>query len=185
MEYEEILNKIKPELEKTLDYLKQEMLEIRSSRPLASLVDSLEVDCFGKKFPLKSLAMITMSERREIIIQPWDPSYLEPIENAFFNSSLQLSPVREEGRLKISFPPMTEELRQKIVKLVAEKTEKTTQTVRHWRKEARKKIDDAFTEGELSEDNKFKAREKLDELISEYNEKIDEMSERKKKEVME
>ncbi len=89
------------------------------------------------------------------------------------------------GRLKISFPPMTEELRQKIVKLVAEKTEKTTQTVRHWRKEARKKIDDAFTEGELSEDNKFKAREKLDELISEYNEKIDEMSERKKKEVME
>lgn len=185
MDYEEIVNKIKPELEKVIVYLQEQMAEIRTSRPSAAMIESLTIECFGKKFPLKSLASISMTEKREVIIQPWDASYIEPIERAIFNSPLELSPVSQEGRIIISFPPLTEELRQKMARLVAEKAEKAIQTIRHWRKECRQEIDNLFSESDLSEDEKYKARKKLDELTGEYNEKVDEMAERKKKEIME
>jgi len=185
MDYEELVNKIKPELKKVIEYLQEQINEIRTSRPSAAMIDSLTIECFGKKFPLKSLATIGMTEKREIIIQPWDISYLEPIEKAIFNSPLELSPVIQEGRIIVSFPPLTEELRQKMARLVAEKAEKATQTIRHWRKESRQEIDDLFSESELSEDEKYKARKKLDELTGEYNDKINEMVERKKKEIIE
>lgn len=185
MDYEELVNKIKPELEKAIGYLQEQMNEVRTSRPSVAMIDSLAVECFGKKFPLKSLATISMTEKREIIIQPWDISYIEPIEKAIFNSPLGLSPALREGRIIVSFPPLTGELRQKMVRLVAEKAEKATQIIRHWRKESRKEIDDLFSESELSEDEKYKARKKLDELTGEYNDKVDEMIEKKKKEIME
>ena len=185
MDYEELVSKIKPELKKVIEYLQEQINEIRTSRPSAAMIDSLAIECFGKKFPLKSLATIGMTEKREIIIQPWDISYIEPIEKAIFNSPLELSPVLQEGRIIVSFPPLTEELRRKMVGLIAERAEKATQTIRHWRKESRKEIDDLFSEGELGEDEKYKARKKLDELTEEYNDKVDEIIERKKEEIME
>jgi len=185
MDYQEIIEKIKPDLDKVIEHLKGELKEIRTSRPSVSFVDSLEVDCFGKKFPLKSLGMISLSEKREIIIQPWDVSYLEPIEKAIFNSPLGLSPIIEENKIRISFPPLSEDLRKKMARLLSERADGSVKSIRHWRNSARKEVEDKFSEREIGEDDKFRARKELDKLIDQYNEKIDEMVEAKKKEIME
>lgn len=185
MEYQEIINKIKPELEKAVNYLKEELAGIRAGRPSPSLLEGIEVDCFGQKMPVKSLGMITMSDQREIIIQPWDISYLEPISKAIAASPLALSAVVDKDCLRIHFPPLSEDLRKKFVRLLAEKTEEVRQTIRHWRTDAWREIQDRFQAGEISEDDKYRAKDKLQELIDEFNKKIEEMAERKKQEIME
>lgn len=185
MRVEEIIEKIRPELEKTINYLKGEILKIRTSRPTASLVEGLEVDILGKKFTLKSLGMISLSGAREIIIQPWDDSYLEPIERAITKSPLQVSPLLEKDRIRIRFPSLNEDMRRSLVRLLAQKSEEARKTVRHWRREAWREIQDGFAKGEITEDEKYRGKDKLQELIDEYNKRIDEMIERKKKEIME
>ncbi len=185
MDYETIVEKIKPELEKAIDYLKQELLEIRTSRPSTSLVENIEIDCFGKKYPLQSLGTLSLSQNREIIIKPWDGSYIEPIEKAISKSFLGLFPIVDNDCIRIAFPSLSQELREKLKKLVALKTENTVKVIRHWRQEGRKNIDKAFSSGELREDDKFKARKKIDEMIKEYNEKVEKMREIKEKEINE
>ena len=184
MDYQEIIEKIKPELNKAIDYLKEEIAEIRTSRPSISLVESLEVHYLDKQYPLKSLALLSLSEGRNIIIQPWDSSYIESIQKAIRNSSLHLSPIVEGKRIRISFPPMTGDLRERLVRLLSEKGENVSQTIRHWRGVAKREVDKKFSNSEIGEDDKFKAREALDELASEYNDKIDEIIKRKREEIL-
>jgi len=184
MDYQEIIEKIRPELDKMMDYLKGELAKVRTSRPSASLVESITVNIFGKKLSLKSLGIITLSENQEIIIQPWEDSYLQPIEEAISKSLLQVSPIVEKERIRIRFPPLSEDMRKNLVRVLSQKTEDSKRTVRHWRKIAWKEIQDKFSQGEISEDNKYRAKDKLQELIDEHNKKIDEMIERKKKEIM-
>jgi ribosome recycling factor len=185
MDYQEITNKLKPELEKAISYLAAELLKVRTSRPSATLLEGIEVDCFGKKMPIKSLATIVAGGPREILIQPWDQSYLEVISKAIFSSPLQLSSVIEKDVIKVRFPSLNEDLRKKFVRLLGDKAEETRQRVRHWRKSAWKEIQDGFSRGEISEDDKYRAKDKLQQLIDEYNQKIEELTEKKKKEIME
>ena len=183
--YEEIIEKIKPELEKAVNYLKGELAKIRTSRPATSLIEDIEADIFSKKMPLKSLGQISLEQGKEIIIQPWDVSYLEPIEKAIFKSALQASCVVEKDRIRVRFPPLSKEIRKNLIRLLAEKAEGTKKTIRHWRTQAWKEIQDGFAQGEITEDDKYRAKDKLQEMIDEYNKNVDEMKERKEKEIME
>ncbi len=184
MDYQEIIEKIKPELNKAIDYLKKETTEIRTSRPSTSLIESLEVHYLDKQYPLKSLALLSLSKGRDIIIQPWDSSYIESIQKAIRNSSFHLSPIAEGKRIRISFPPMTADLRESLVRLLSGKGENVSQTIRRWRGIAKREIDKKFSDGEIGEDDKFKARKELDELVSEYNDKIDEIIKSKREEIL-
>lgn len=183
--YEEIIDKIKLELEKALNYFKNELTKVRTARVSTSLIESVEVELSGKKFPLKSLGQIVLAGSREILIQPWDQSYLEPIRVAVLKSPLGISVNTEKDRIRISFPALSGEVREGLVKLLSQKTENARRIVRHWRTEGWREIQDGFTVGEITEDDKYRARDKLQELVDEYNEKIEEMSEKKKKEIME
>jgi len=183
--YQEIIDKIKPELEKAINYLKGELVQIRTSRPATSLIEDIEADIFGKKMALKSLGQISLEQGQAIIIQPWDVSYLEPIEKAIFKSPLQASCIVEKDRIRVRFPPLSKDIRKNLVRLLAEKAENTKKTIRHWRTQAWKAIQDGFAKGEITEDNKYRAKDKLQELIDEYNKKVDEMRETKEKEIVE
>jgi len=185
MTYEEIIKKIKPDLEKTIAYFQDELAKIRTSRPSPSLLEDIEVEIFGKKFSLKSLGLISMAENQDIIIQPWDGSYLEPIEKAVSSSPLELSVIAEKERIRVRFPPLSEDVRKNLTRILSQKAEDARQTVRHWRTDAWREIQDKFREGELTEDEKYKGKDKLQELIDEYNKKIEEMVEKKKKEITE
>ncbi len=184
MEYREIIDNLKPELEKAMAYLKKELAEVRTSRASTSLVDSLEVECFGKKMPLKSLGMVSISDKREIVIQPWDESYLDPIAKAISSSSMGLSGSIEGKMIRVPIPPLSEDLRKKMVRLISEKAEQVNKTMRNFRNNAKRSFDQACSSGEIGEDDKFKGVKRLDELISDYGKQIDEIVEAKKKEVL-
>lgn len=183
MEYKEILDKVKPEMDKVVDFFDRELSKVRISGASIPLIEDVLVDCFGQKLSLKQLAAISLPEPRLIVIQPWDSSYIESIQRALEKANLGANPIVDQKIIRISLPPLSEEYRQSLVKIISEKKENARQTIRHWREEAWKEIQDKFKTGELSEDNKYKGKDKLQELIDDYNKKIEEKAEKKRKEV--
>lgn len=185
MEYKQIIDKIRPELEKTIKFLEGEMAKIRTGRATSSLVEDIQVECFGQKMPLKQLGAIFTPGPRQIVIQPWDKSYIESIEKAVAQSNIGSFPVVDKEVLRINLPDLTEEFRQNLKKVLSEKKEEAKKTVRRWREEAWKEVQEKERSGEIREDDKFKAKDELQELVDEYNGKIEEMGEKKQKEIME
>jgi len=182
-DYKEIIKKIKPEIEKVVNFLEKEVAGIRTSRANPSLVENIVVECFGRKFPLKQLAVISCPGPKEIVIQPWDKSYIEPIEKAISQSTLGASPIIDKNIIRIALPSLNEEYRKELLRLLSERQEEARRTIRRWREKAWNEIQEAFRKGEIREDDKFRAKDNLQELIDEYNEKIKEVGERKKKEI--
>ncbi|OGZ18082.1 MAG: ribosome recycling factor [Candidatus Nealsonbacteria bacterium RBG_13_37_56] len=185
MGYKEIINKIKPEMDKAVVFLERELAKIRTGRASVSLFEDLIVECFGQKFPLKQLAAISSPEPKQIVIQPWDKSYVESIEKAISGSSLGVSGIVDKDVIRVNLPPLSDEYRKTLSRVLSEKQEETKKTIRHWRGEAWEEIQEKTKEGEIREDDKFRAKDELQKLIDDYNKKIDEMGERKKKEILE
>lgn len=185
MEYKEIINKIKPELDKVMGFLERELAKIRTGRATPSLVEDILVDCFGQKLPLKQLAAISCPEPRQILIQPWDKSYIEGIVKGLELANLGVSPIVDNEVIRIFLPPLTEEYRKNFLKIISEKQEQAYQTIRRWRDEAWKEIQEGFKEGKIREDDKYRGKDELQEVVDEYQEKIEGMVERKKREIME
>ncbi len=181
--HKEIINKIKPEIDKTINFLERELAKIRTSRVSPSLVEDIIIECFNQKFPLKQLAAISCPEPRQIIIQPWDRSYLESIERALSRSGMGIAPIIDKDLVRVSIPSLTEEYRKNLLRVLSEKQEEAKKTIRRWREEAWKEIQEGFRDGKIREDDKFRAKDELQELINEYNEKIEKIGENKKKEI--
>ena len=182
-DYKEIIKKIEPELEKVISFLEKEVSGIRTGKANPSLVENIIVDYLGKKFPLKQLAAISSSSSREILIQPWDMSYIEPIEKAISKSSLELSPIVDKNMIRIILPSLSEEYRKGLLRLLSEKQEEARKTIRRWREKSWSEIQEAFRNGEIREDDKFRSKGDLQKLVDKYNEKIKEIGERKKREI--
>lgn len=185
MEEKEPIEKIKPELEKVMDFFKRELAKIRVGRALPSLVEDIPVDFLGEKLKIKELGTIFCPNRNQIVIQPWDKSCLEAIQGAILSSSLGVSPIVEKDKIRLSLPPLSLQQRKDLLKVSTEKKEVAKRTIRRWRDEAWKEIQENFREGEVSEDEKYRKKKELQELIDEYNEKLDDSEERKKKEILE
>ncbi len=179
-----IINKIKPHLGKTIDYLKGELSALQIGRANPSLIENLEVECYGQKFPVKQLGSIHAPEPRVIIIRPWDKSVIENIERAISQSRLGVSPVVEEESIRINIPPLSEERRKELVKIIQEKTEECRISVRRQREEVWKEIQDLEQEKKITEDDKYRAKEELQEIVDEHNNKIEEMTKKKEEEIM-
>jgi len=163
--YKEIINKIKPELDKVIAFLEKELAKLKGGRASPSLVEDVICDCFGQKFPLKQLAAISVPEPRQILIQPWDKSYIEGIVKALEKTGVGANPVVDKDIVRINLPPLTEDYRKNLLKILGEKKE-----------EARK--------GETREDDKYRAKDEIQELVDQYNEKIEAIGERKEKEIL-
>ncbi len=185
MSYQEIIDKIKPECDKVVSFLEQEMSKIRTGRPSPSLVENIVVECFDQNMPLKQLGTITCSGARELAIQPWDKSYVEAIQKAISRSNTGASSVLDQDIVRVKFPPLTEDYRKSLIRVLAEKKEDARNTIRHHREEAWKQTQTGFQAGEIREDDKFKAKDKLQELVDEYNKKVEEMLKKKEEEILE
>ncbi|XOB40463.1 MAG: ribosome-recycling factor [Candidatus Nealsonbacteria bacterium] len=181
--YKEIIEKIKPELEKVINFLSRELQKIRTERASPSLVEDIKVDYFGQTFSLKQLAAISIPFPREILIQPWDKSYIEEIVKALEKSSIGANPVVDRHVIRITMPSLSEEFRKDLINLTSEKQEQAKRTIRKWRDEAWGEIQESFRQGKMSEDDKFKGKDELQDLIDDFQEKIKEMVEKKKKEI--
>ncbi len=183
IDYKDVIKRIRPELDKVMVFLEKELAKVRTGRASASLVEDIVVDCFGSKLPLKQLAAISSPEPKQIVIQPWDKSYVESIEKAVSNSSLGISPIVDKDVIRLSLPPMSDEYRKSLLRMLSEKQEEARKTIRHWRGEAWEEIQEKTKQGEIREDDKFRAKDELQELVDEYSKKIDKLGESKKKEI--
>lgn len=183
MNYKEFVDKAKPEFEKALKFLEGEMAKIRTSRASPALVEDIEVTAFGQKFPIKQLGAISTPQTNQIVIQPWDASYIEPIEKAIANSGLGMSAVVDKNIIRMNLPSLTEEYRQQLAKVLSEKAESARQTIRRSREDIWNKIQQAQKDKQISEDDKFRGKDELQKVVDEYNEKIKNLVEKKKNEI--
>jgi ribosome recycling factor len=184
IDYRKIIEKIKPEMEKAVKAFEEEVKTIRSSRASSELVENLQVECFGQKFSLRQLGQISIPEPRQILISPWDSSYIDSIVKAIEKSGLGVSPTVDGNSIRITLPPVTEEFKKNLLRILSQKKEAAKKKIREARTDAWDEIQDAFLEGKISEDQKYKGKEELQDLVEEFNEKIEEIAERKEKEIL-
>ena len=182
--YKESIDKIKPELEKSFKFLELEVAKLHTGRANPSLIEDITVDAFGSKFALKQLGAISSPQSNQIVIQPWDISYIEPIEKAISSSGLGMSAVVDKNLIRLNLPLLTEEYRQVLVKTLNEKAEQTRKTIRHWREDAWNEIQQSQKDKKISEDDKFRGKDELQKVIDDYTEKIKSLIEKKKNELI-
>ncbi|KKR03053.1 MAG: Ribosome-recycling factor [Parcubacteria group bacterium GW2011_GWF2_39_13b] len=182
--HKELINKIKPEINKAIEHLKSELGGLQVGRATPALVENIEVDCYGGRTPVRQIASINAPEPRMLVIQPWDPAITKDIERAISSARSGLSVAVDGEIVRINIPPLNEERRRELISVLSEKLEQARIAVRLRREKVWKEIQDLAREGKIREDDKFRAKDELQDLVDEYNEKIEEMGESKKKEVM-
>ncbi len=182
--YKKLIDNLKIDFNKTIEYLKSELTGLQAGRANPSLIENVKVDCYNQELPIKQLAAISAPEPRLIIIKPWDKEIIRNIELAIRDSKLGLNPVTEEEFIRVNIPALNEERRKELVKIVQEKTEECHISIRRNREDVWKEIQTMEQAKEISEDEKFRAKDELQKVIDEYNKKIEEISEKKEKEIM-
>src|SRR3989338_2808184 len=184
-DYKQLISQVRPEMYKAFHFLEEELLKIRSSRVLPSLIDKIRVDLFGQSFELQQLGNITVGDARQLVMQPWDQSYLEAIAAAIQKSGISGSPVVDGQLIRVNFPALSAEYRQDMVRKANELAEQVKQTIRKWREKVWNEVQDKTRASEIREDDKFKAKDELQKLIDDYNEKISKLIAAKEKELLE
>lgn len=182
--YQKLIDDLKTNLSKTVDHFRSELAAIQAGRATPALLEELEVSCYGQVFPLKQLANIQTPEPRSILIKPWDQNVLREIETAIRNSNLDLSPVVDGDSIRLKLPSLTEEKRKELVKVLNDKSEEARIAIRRQREEVWQRIQDMEKNKEISEDDKFKAKDKLQDAVDEFNKKIEEIKQKKEQDLM-
>lgn len=182
---EEIYQEVKDGMQSTLDSLVKEFAGVRTGRATTALVDGILVDYFGAQTQMKQLATISVPESRLIVIQPWDKSVVPEVEKAIQRSNLGLNPVSDGKILRIPVPPLTEERRRDLVKVVKKKAEDRRVSVRNARRDGNDLLKQMEKDKEISEDDNRRAQERIQKLTDEFIRKVDEVTAKKEKEVME
>ena len=181
---QEIIANLKKELEKALDYLHKEYAGLQIGRASSGLVEMIDVEAYGAVQPLKNMANISCPDSKTIQVQPWDKSVMGTVEKSIRESDLGLNPVNNGNVLIITVPPLTEERRKDLVKILHKEAEEAKVAVRQARHNAINKLKNLEKEKEISEDE-LKAQEKnVQEEVDKINKKIDEDAKHKDNEVM-
>ncbi|HNW09708.1 MAG TPA: ribosome recycling factor [bacterium] len=172
------------DLDKAIEHFQEDIAVLKTGRANPAILDNIRVDAYGVLTPLNQLSSISVPEARSIIIQPWDKNVIKAMEKAVREAGLDLGIANEGDRIRITVPQMTEESRREIVKLLGQKEEQARIAVRNIREDIKEKILAAEKNKEFGEDEKFSLVEELDKTVSDYNNKIKEISQAKEQEIM-
>ncbi len=179
----QIVENIKDNLEKSIVFFQQELNKLHASRITPSLIEDLKVSIAGQDMLLKQLGSINISGGNQLVVQPWGDDYLQPIEQAVRQANMGLSVIVDQKLLRITMPELSQERRQNLTVLVNDEANKAKAVVRHWWHDGWEEIQKAFSDNLISEDEKFKLKEKLQQIINDYNDKIDQMKDSKQEEI--
>lgn len=182
--YTALIQEKKNDFEKAIEHLQTELAKLRTGRATPSLIEDVKVDYYGTKTPLKQMAAISSPDPRSLMVQAWDRGALALIENAIRESDLGLNPNNDGVVIRINIPALTEERRKDLVKVLNQKAEEARIAVRAIREDAWKEIQEMEKEGGINEDDKFKAKDKLQEVVDVFNKKIEEIRAKKEQDIM-
>jgi len=177
------LNIYKEDFEKVIDHLKNDITSLRTGRATPALVEDITVEAYGSKQALKTLATINVQDAKTLVIDPWDKSLIQAIDNALRNSQLGINPVNDGRLIRLPLPDLTQERRQELIKVLHQKLETARISIRKVREEIRDSIDKKEKNKEISEDEKYKLQDELEKWVKDYNEKIKVIGEEKEKEI--
>lgn len=180
----EAIENNKKNFQKVIFHYEEELKKIRTGRANTALVEDILVDYYGGKAPLKQIASITISEPRTIAIAPWNRDDLVSIEKGIRESQLNFNPINDGQLVRINIPELTEERRRDLVKALNQKTEEIRVSIRRIREDVWNEIQRKENEGEISQDEKFSDKEKLQKIVDEYNQQIEKIRAKKEKEIM-
>ncbi|MCX7739180.1 MAG: ribosome recycling factor [Hydrogenothermaceae bacterium] len=180
---EEYLQEAEKRMKGAVLKLKEEYAGIRTGRASVGLVENIKVEYYGSEIPLKQLATISTPEPSQIMIQTWDKGAVKSIEKALIEANLGANPQTEGSTIRLNLPPMTEERRREVVKLLHKLAEEGRIAVRNVRRDEKENIEKLKKEG-FSEDDVKKALEKLQKLTDKYTEEINKLTEAKEKEIL-
>ncbi|OPJ57122.1 ribosome recycling factor [Alkalithermobacter paradoxus] len=176
---------LEEKMEKTMSVLKEELSVIRAGRANPAMLDRVVVDYYGSITPLKQLATVSAPEPRVIVVQPWDMSALNSIEKAIQNADLGFNPTNDGKVIRIVIPQLTEERRKDLLKIVNKTGENAKVALRNERREANDKLKKMEKDGEITEDDLKKAQDEVQKITDKNIKVVDEMLEKKSKEIME
>jgi len=170
---------------KSIDALENELKRVRTGRASLNILDGIRVDYYGTQTPLNQMASLSVPESRLIVIQPWDATVIKDIEKALLKSDLGLTPSSDGKLIRLAIPPLTEERRKELVKVISKMCEDYKVAVRNIRRDSNEFLKMAKKEGDISEDDLFKGQDKVQEITDEFVKRIDEIFKEKEKEILE
>jgi ribosome recycling factor len=182
---EQILTEIDSKMKKAVDALTRDMASIRTGRASPTLVEHIKADYHGVLTPINQIASISIPEAKMILIQPWDRSSIRSIEKAILTSDLSLNPTSDSNAIRIPIPPLTEERRRELIKLVHKRLEEARIALRNLRREAIEKLRQTEKNKEISQDQYARASEQLQRLTDRFIDQVNDKGQAKETEIME
>ena len=182
--YQELIKQRKGDFNAVFEHTKSEVASIRTGRANASMVEDIQVDYLGSKLRIRELATIMTPEPRTIMIQPWDKSAISIIEKAIRDHGSGLSPSSDSNGVRVAIPPLMEERRKEMIKLLGQKIEEARIKSRQIREDILKKVQMAVKEKTAREDDLRKAKDEMQKIMDDFNKKLDELTKKKEQELM-
>lgn len=183
MDTKTILNDASGRMQKAIDHLEEELLNIRAGKASPNVLNGVMVDYFGSQMPVSGTASITVPDARTILIQPWDKKMLRPIEKAILDANIGLTPSNNGETIRLSIPPLTEERRKELVKQVRTEAETARVSLRNARRDAVEAFKKAQKEG-MPEDEAKDGEVQSQKLVEKFTKTLDDALGRKEKEIM-
>ncbi len=180
----EIIQSHKPNFDKVIEHYHHELSSVRTGRANPALLATVQVDSYGSKVPIQQVANVTVSDAKTLTISPWDKSQLQEIEKGIIAANLGFMPSNDGNVIRINLPPLTEDRRKEMVKLVSQMAEAARIGIRQAREDAIKEMKRGESDGNLTKDDVTHLQKKLQEVIDDYNSQIKVAAEDKEQELM-
>jgi ribosome recycling factor len=184
MTSEEILFDAEERMEKAIGKLKNDLTGIRTGRANPGLLDSLRVEAYGSPTPIKTIASVSAPEPQQLVIRPFDPSIIKDIERGIINSDLGLAPNSDGKVIRLNIPPLSGDVRKKMVARTKDLSEEAKIAIRNVRRDANKHADTGEKDGELSEDGCKSLKDEVQELTKKFETQANDLASAKEAEVM-
>jgi len=182
---EDTLKDARSRMDKSLEALRLELSKIRTGKATTALLDGIKVDYYGSSMPINQVANITVLDAHTLSVTPWDKSVISAMDKAILEANIGFNPVSDGTNLKIPVPPLNEERRRDLVKLVKKFGEDNKVAIRNIRRDANEHLKREEKNKNISEDQLKEAEDKIQKLTDEHIHKIDELLKHKEKEIME
>ena len=179
-----ILQSHKEHFAKVIEHLHTELSSLRTGRANPALLSTVVVESYGSTVPMQQVASVTVSDAKTLTISPWDKSQIQAIEKGIMAANLGFTPSNDGQVIRITLPPMTEERRKELVKLLGQILEQSRVKIRQVREDVLKSIKREEGEGNISKDDTTKGQKKVQELVDDYNAQIKQLGEDKEKEIL-
>jgi len=181
----DILKKASERMSKAVEHVSLEFTKIRTGKASTSLLESVKVDYYGTPTPLNQIGTLSTPDSHSITIQPWDKTLIPLVEKAILNSNLGLNPTNDGNMVRVPIPPLTEERRKELVKLVKKIAEEGKISIRNIRRDAIEHLKKMEKEEHISEDDRKHGETEMQQITDKYIKEIDALNEKKEKEIME